>query len=59
MFNLAGLGGATLPWLVGFTSTRANSLRIGLLVPLLGAIAMLILNFLLARKTPARAPALQ
>jgi FHS family glucose/mannose:H+ symporter-like MFS transporter len=59
MFNLAGLGGATLPWLVGFTSTRANSLRIGLLVPLLGAIAMLILNFLLARKTPARSPALQ
>jgi MFS transporter, FHS family, glucose/mannose:H+ symporter len=59
MFNLAGFGGATLPWLVGFTSTRANSLRIGLLVPLLGAIAMLILNFLLARKTPARSPALQ
>jgi MFS transporter, FHS family, glucose/mannose:H+ symporter len=59
MFNLAGLGGATLPWLVGFTSTRANSLRIGLLVPLLGAVSMLILNFLLARKTPAISPALQ
>ena len=59
MFNLAGLGGATLPWLVGFTSTRANSLRIGLLVPLLGAISMLILNFLLPCKTPATSPALQ
>jgi fucose permease len=50
MFNLAGLGGASLPWLVGFTSTRANSLRIGLLIPLFGSILMLILNLLLAPK---------
>ena len=49
MFALAGLGGATLPWLVGFTSTRLGSLRYGLLVPLLGCIGMLAMNGLLSQ----------
>jgi MFS transporter, FHS family, glucose/mannose:H+ symporter len=40
MFALASLGGATLPWLVGLTSTRTGSLRDGLLIPLAGCIAM-------------------
>jgi fucose permease len=43
MFALAGLGGATMPWLVGFTSTQAGSLRTGLLVPLVGCLVMISL----------------
>jgi MFS transporter, FHS family, glucose/mannose:H+ symporter len=31
LFALASLGGATMPWLVGFISTHATSLRAGLL----------------------------
>jgi FHS family glucose/mannose:H+ symporter-like MFS transporter len=55
MFNLAGLGGAALPWLVGFTSARFGNLKFGLFVPLLGCATMLVLNFLLeppSLKTP-------
>jgi FHS family glucose/mannose:H+ symporter-like MFS transporter len=40
MFAMASMGGATLPWLVGLTSTRTGSLRDGLLIPLAGCIAM-------------------
>jgi len=43
MFALAGLGGATMPWFVGLTSTRTGSLRAGLLVPLAGCVAMFAL----------------
>jgi MFS transporter, FHS family, glucose/mannose:H+ symporter len=49
MFALAGAGGATLPWLIGYTSTRSGNLQYGLLVPLFGCIVMLILNVLLSR----------
>ena len=41
MFALAALGGATMPWLVGFTAMQAGSLRTGLLVPLLGCVVMM------------------
>ncbi|HEY2461813.1 MAG TPA: MFS transporter [Candidatus Acidoferrum sp.] len=41
IFALASLGGATLPWAVGFVSTEIGSLRIGLLVPVLGCFVML------------------
>jgi fucose permease len=44
MFALAGMGGATLPWLVGLTSTRTGSLRAGLLIPLAGCITMFALT---------------
>ncbi len=44
MFALASMGGATLPWLVGITSTRTGSLRAGLLIPLAGCIAMFVLT---------------
>jgi MFS transporter, FHS family, glucose/mannose:H+ symporter len=47
MFALAGLGGATLPWLVGYASTWYGSLRFGLSVPLCGCLAMLFLFVLL------------
>jgi MFS transporter, FHS family, glucose/mannose:H+ symporter len=43
MFAVAGLGGATLPWLVGALSTRFGSLQIGLFVPLAGTAIMLLL----------------
>jgi fucose permease len=43
MFALAGMGGATMPWLVGLRSTRTGSLRAGLLVPLAGCVAMFAL----------------
>jgi MFS transporter, FHS family, glucose/mannose:H+ symporter len=40
MFALAGMGGATMPWLVGLMSTATGSLRAGLLLALLGCVAM-------------------
>jgi fucose permease len=43
MFSLASLGGASLPWLVGKVSTRFDSLRIGLTVPLASTMLMLAL----------------
>jgi FHS family glucose/mannose:H+ symporter-like MFS transporter len=49
MFALAGAGGATLPWLVGYTSTHLGSLKYGLFVPLVGCIVMLILSVRLSR----------
>jgi len=55
MFALAGLGGATLPWLVGFLSHRCESLRAGLSVPLLASLVMLALHFAHARAVPRSA----
>jgi fucose permease len=49
MFALAGLGGATLPWLVGFLSNQVKSLRIGLGVPLVTSLTMLILHWRVGR----------
>lgn len=40
MFALGGLGGATVPWLVGFLSSRFGSLKVGLVVPLISTLAM-------------------
>jgi len=53
MFSLAALGGATMPWMVGFVSQRANSLRVGLLVPLIGCVAMTLLVSVLRRRIAA------
>jgi fucose permease len=47
MFSLAAIGGASLPWLVGFVSKHTDSLRIGLLVPVAGCVAMLAVTALL------------
>jgi fucose permease len=41
MFAFGGMGGATIPWLVGVLSTRSGNLRVGLLVPLAGCAIML------------------
>lgn len=54
-FALAGLGGATLPWLVGFVSNHCDSLRMGLAVPLLATLVMLALHFGHARAPLANA----
>jgi FHS family glucose/mannose:H+ symporter-like MFS transporter len=43
MFALAALGSALMPPLVGVVSRDANSLRLGLLVPLAGCTVMLVL----------------
>ena len=40
LFSVATLGGAILPWPVGFVSTHSGSLRVALLVPLLGCVAI-------------------
>jgi FHS family glucose/mannose:H+ symporter-like MFS transporter len=54
MFAVAGLGGATIPWLVGAVSTRFDSLRAGLSIPLFGSVAMAILLLLARRWTASR-----
>jgi MFS transporter, FHS family, glucose/mannose:H+ symporter len=47
IFAFASLGAATIPWLVGFTSTHLGGLRVGLLVPLMACAVMLcLLRFL-------------
>lgn len=51
-FAMAGVGGATIPWLVGALSTRSGSLRLALGVPLVCVIAMLALQRSSARSTP-------
>ena len=47
IFFLAGVGSACLPWLTGLISAQRQSLRIGLLVPMAGTIAMLALSLML------------
>jgi FHS family glucose/mannose:H+ symporter-like MFS transporter len=48
-FVIGGLGGALLPWLVGFVSQRFGDLRIGILVPLLGVALMIVLQVCILR----------
>ncbi len=43
MFAMGALGGATLPWLVGFLSTEFGGLKTGLLAPLACNVIMLVL----------------
>jgi MFS transporter, FHS family, glucose/mannose:H+ symporter len=50
VFSMASFGGSAVPWLVGFLSTKAGSLRVGLLVPLAGCFIMLGLLALLRRQ---------
>jgi fucose permease len=53
MFSLAALGGATVPWTVGFVSQHSHSLRVGLLVPLAGCFTMMLLVSSLRRRISA------
>jgi fucose permease len=45
MFMLASCGAACMPWLVGFTSTRMSSLKMGLAIPLVGGVLIWTLYF--------------
>jgi fucose permease len=51
MFALAALGSASMPWLVGVVSKYYQSLRVGLLVPLVGCAIMLATIALLRPST--------
>jgi MFS transporter, FHS family, glucose/mannose:H+ symporter len=51
LFSLASLGGAVVPLLVGLVSKEAGSLRVGLLVPLFGALLTMLILLLLRRQT--------
>lgn len=44
IFVVAGLGGAIIPWFVGFASERYGNLRTGLSVTLAGAISLVVLQ---------------
>lgn len=50
MFALAGMGGAVVPWVVGFLSTHLGSLRGGLLVPVASCFVMLGLLLWIPRR---------
>ena len=50
LFALASLGGSIVPWLIGFVSKHADSLRVGFLVPLLSAALMFVLVVRLRRR---------
>lgn len=52
MFTLSNIGGGLLPWIVGLSSDRFGTLKVGILVPLLGCIGM----FLLFLRTSAHRP---
>jgi len=53
IFPLSNSGGAVLGWLVGALSSRFGSLRVGFLVPLVGAVSMLM--FYLSQKSSPEA----
>ena len=55
-FGSAGIGGGALPWLVGIVSFSTNSLRAGLLIPLVVTFLMVFL-VIRARPTSAQATA--
>ena len=53
MFSMSSIGSAVAPWFVGFVSAHAGGLRVGLLVPLFSAIAMVFLLLLVRRQAAA------
>jgi len=53
MFSMSSLGSASVPWIVGFVSDHAGGLRVGLLVPLFSAVAMVFLLLLVRRQASA------
>jgi fucose permease len=46
LFALSTLGGAVVPWLVGYVSTEVGTLRLALLVPFVGCCAIAALFWL-------------
>jgi fucose permease len=53
MFTMANLGGACLPWFVGYASNRIGDLKVGLAVPLIAGVAMFVLYFSNWKSVPA------
>lgn len=53
MFSMSSVGSAAVPWFVGFLSSHAGGLRVGLLVPLVSAVAMLFLLLVVRRQAAA------
>ncbi|MGC2233922.1 MAG: MFS transporter [Candidatus Acidiferrum sp.] len=53
MFSMSSLGSSAGPGLVGFVSQHTSGLRVGLLVPLFSAIAMIFLLLLVRRQAAA------
>lgn len=53
MFSMSSVGSAVAPWFVGFVSAHAGGLRVGLLVPLASAVAMMFLLLLVRRQATA------
>jgi fucose permease len=49
VFVMSSIGGAMLPWLVGYVSSHWGELRMGLLIPLFGVILMFGLQLVLNR----------
>jgi len=43
MFTMANLGGAFLPWLVGYASNRVGNLKVGLTAPLIAGLGIFVL----------------
>jgi FHS family glucose/mannose:H+ symporter-like MFS transporter len=54
MFTMANLGGAFMPWLVGFFSNRFGSVRAGMVVPLIAGGAMCTLYLMNWNAKPAQ-----
>jgi fucose permease len=52
-FMMSNLGGACLPWLVGFFSTQLGTITSGLAIPLVGSAAMYLLYLPNWRSVPA------
>ncbi len=52
VFMLAILGGAVIPWLVGFLSDLSGSLRAAMLIPVTASLAMIGIQTLLIRTHP-------
>jgi fucose permease len=44
IFTISGFGGAVVPWMTGVISSAAHSLRIGLTVPVAGAVVLVVLT---------------
>jgi FHS family glucose/mannose:H+ symporter-like MFS transporter len=53
MFSMSSIGSAFAPWFVGLVSAHAGGLRVGLLVPLFSAVAMVFLLLLVRRQAAA------
>jgi fucose permease len=54
MFTMANLGGASLPWLVGYSSSRLGSLTVGLSVPLIAGVLMYVVYLWNWKSVPPR-----